>query len=57
MNRLYRQGVRRADLVVLVAAALVAMLVVTVMSASFREVWETVFELARVFAHRLVSLF
>ncbi len=57
VNRLYRQGVRRADLVVLVAAALVAMLVVTVMSASFREVWETVFELARVFAHRLVSLF
>jgi hypothetical protein len=43
--------------VVLVGAALAAMLVATVLSASFREVWETIFELVRVFAHRLVSLF
>jgi uncharacterized membrane-anchored protein len=57
VNRLYRVGVRRADLLVLVAAALVAMLVVTVMSASLRDVWETIFELVRVFVHRLVSLF
>ena len=57
VNRLYRVGVRRADLVVLVAAALVAMVVVTVMSASMRDVWETIFELVRVFVHRLVSLF
>ena len=57
VNRLYRVGVRRADLVVLIAAALVAMVVVTVMSASMRDVWETIFELMRVFVHRLVSLF
>jgi uncharacterized membrane-anchored protein len=57
VNRLYRVGVRRADLVVLVAAALVAMVVVTVLSASMRDVWETIFELVRVFVHRLVSLF
>jgi uncharacterized membrane-anchored protein len=57
VNRLYRVGVRRADLMVLVAAALVAMMVVTVMSASLRDVWETIFELVRVFVHRLVSLF
>jgi uncharacterized membrane-anchored protein len=57
VNRLYRVGVRRADLLVLIAAALVAMLVVTVMSASLRDVWETIFELVRVFLHRLVSLF
>ncbi len=57
VNRLYRVGVRRADLVVLIAAALVAMVVVTVMSASMRDVWETIFELVRVFVHRLVSLF
>src|SRR6266498_1993935 len=43
VNRLYRVGVRRADL--------------TVLSASLRDVWETIFELVRVFAHRLVSLF
>src|SRR6266511_2073349 len=57
VNRLYRQGVRRADLLVLVGAALAAMLVATVLSESFREVWETIFELVRVFVHRLVSLF
>ena len=57
VNRLYRQGVHRTDLLVLVGAALAAMLVATVLSASFREVWETIFELVRVFAHRLVSLF
>jgi uncharacterized membrane-anchored protein len=57
VNRLYRVGVRRADLLVLVAAALVAMLVASVLSASLRDVWETIFELVRVFAHRLVSLF
>jgi uncharacterized membrane-anchored protein len=57
VNRLYRVGVRRADLLVLVAAALVAMLVVSVLSASLRDVWETIFELVRVFAHRLTSLF
>jgi uncharacterized membrane-anchored protein len=57
VNRLYRQGVRRTDLLVLVGAALAAMLVATVLSQSFREVWETIFELMRVFMHRLVSLF
>jgi uncharacterized membrane-anchored protein len=57
VNRLYRQGVHRTDLLVLVGAALAAMLVATVLSTSFREVWETIFELVRVFAHRLVSLF
>lgn len=57
VNRLYRVGVRRADLLILVAAALVAMAVVSVMSASLRDVWETIFELVRVFVHRLVSLF
>jgi uncharacterized membrane-anchored protein len=57
VNRLYRQGVHRTDLLVLVGAALAAMLVATVLSASFRDVWETIFELVRVFIHRLVSLF
>lgn len=57
VNRLYRQGVHRADLLVLVGAALAAMLVTTFLSQSFRDVWETIFELVRVFAHRLVSLF
>jgi uncharacterized membrane-anchored protein len=57
VNRLYRQGVHRTDLLVLVGAALAAMLVATVLSQSFRDVWETIFELVRVFIHRLVSLF
>jgi uncharacterized membrane-anchored protein len=57
VNRLYRQGVHRADLLVLVGAALAAMLVTTVLSQSFRDVWETIFELVRVFAHRLATLF
>jgi uncharacterized membrane-anchored protein len=57
VNRLYRQGVHRTDLLVLVGAALAAMLVATALSQTFREVWETIFELVRVFAHRLVSLF
>ncbi len=61
VNRLYRQGVRRADLLMLVVAALVAMLMVTFVSeparAVWAPVWKDVFELMRIFIDRIVSLF
>jgi uncharacterized membrane-anchored protein len=47
VNRLYRQGVGRGDLVLLVVAALAAVLVITLASASFREVWAGVFQLSK----------
>jgi uncharacterized membrane-anchored protein len=57
VNRLYRQGVRRSDLIVLVAAALAAMLVISLVSEPVRLVWSDLFELLRVFFNRVRSLF
>jgi uncharacterized membrane-anchored protein len=57
VNRLYRQGVRRSDLAFLVVAALVAMLVVSLVSEPVRLVWTDLFELLRVFFNRIRSLF
>jgi uncharacterized membrane-anchored protein len=57
VNRLYRQGVRRSDLGFLVVAALVAMLVVSLVSEPVRLVWGDLFELLRVFLSRIRSLF
>ncbi len=57
VNRLYRQGVRRGDLLLLVAAALVAMLVIALVSEPVRLVWEQALELLKAFFHRLTSLF
>jgi len=57
VNRLYRQGVRRADLIFLVVAALAAMLVISLVSEPVRLVWSDLFELLRVFFNRVRSLF
>jgi uncharacterized membrane-anchored protein len=57
VNRLYRQGVRRSDLGFLVVAALVAMLVVSLVSEPVRLVWGDLFELLRVLLSRIRSLF
>jgi uncharacterized membrane-anchored protein len=57
VNRLYRQGVRRSDLLFLVAAALTAMLVISLVSEPVRLVWTDLFELLRVFFNRIRSLF
>jgi uncharacterized membrane-anchored protein len=57
VNRLYRQGVRRSDLTFLVVAALVAMLVVSLVSEPIRLVWTDLFELLQVFFDRVRSLF
>jgi uncharacterized membrane-anchored protein len=57
VNRLYRQGVRRSDLTFLVVAALVAMLVVSLVSEPIRLVWTDLFELLQVFFDRIRSLF
>ena len=57
VNRLYRQGVRRSDLIFLVCSALVAMLVISLVSEPVRLVWDDLLELLRVFLDRLRSLF
>jgi uncharacterized membrane-anchored protein len=57
VNRLYRQGVRRADLAFLVVAALVAMLVISLVSEPVRLVWNDLLELLRVVLYRIRSLF
>ena len=61
VNRLYRQGVRRGDLLLLVVAALVAMLMMTFVSEPARAVWSLMWkdawELLRIFIDRIVSLF
>jgi uncharacterized membrane-anchored protein len=57
VNRLYRQGVRRSDLMFLVVAALAAMLVISLVSEPVRLVWNDLFELLRVFLNRIRSLF
>jgi uncharacterized membrane-anchored protein len=56
VNRLYRQGVRRSDLLFLVFSALVAMLVISLVSEPVRLVWDDVLELLRVFLSRLQGL-
>jgi uncharacterized membrane-anchored protein len=57
VNRLYRQGVRRADLIVLVVAALAAMLVISLVSEPVRLVWSDLIELLQVFFNQVRSLF
>jgi uncharacterized membrane-anchored protein len=57
VNRLYRQGVRRSDLIFLVVAALAAMLAISLVSEPVRLVWTDLFELLRVFFNRIRSLF
>jgi uncharacterized membrane-anchored protein len=57
VNRLYRQGVRRSDLIFLVVAALAAMLAISLVSEPVRLVWTDLFELLRVFFTRIRSLF
>jgi uncharacterized membrane-anchored protein len=57
VNRLYRQGVRRSDLLFLVAAALAAMLVISLVSEPVRLVWSDLIELLQVFFDRIRSLF
>jgi len=57
VNRLYRQGVRRSDLLLLVAAAMFAMLAISLVSEPVRLVWGQAFELLQAFFDRLTSLF
>jgi uncharacterized membrane-anchored protein len=57
VNRLYRQGVRRSDLIFLVVAALAAMLVISLVAEPVRLVWSDLFELLQVFFNRVRSLF
>jgi uncharacterized membrane-anchored protein len=57
VNRLYRQSVRRRDLLALVAAALVAMLVFSIVSEPLRLFWEDLLYLAKDVAYRVTSLF
>jgi len=57
VNRLYRQGVRRSDLLLLVAAAMFAMLAISLVSEPVRLVWDQAFELLKAFFDRLTSLF
>jgi uncharacterized membrane-anchored protein len=57
VNRLYRQGVRRSDLMFLVVAALAAMLVISIVAEPVRLVWSDLFELLQVFFNRVRSLF
>jgi uncharacterized membrane-anchored protein len=57
VNRLYRQSVRRSDLVALVAAALVAMVVFSVVSEPLRLFWENLFYLFKDLLYRITSLF
>jgi len=57
VNRLYRQGVRRSDLLLLVVSAMAAMLAISLVSESVRLVWQQAFELLKTFIYRLVSFF
>jgi uncharacterized membrane-anchored protein len=57
VNRLYRQSVRRGDLVVLVFAALLAMGVFSIVSEPLRLFWEDLFYLAKDVIYRITSLF
>jgi uncharacterized membrane-anchored protein len=57
VNRLYRQGVRRTDLLLLVVSALVAMLAISLVSEPVRLVWQQTFELLKTFIYRIISFF
>ncbi|HKE99900.1 MAG TPA: putative cytokinetic ring protein SteA [Actinomycetes bacterium] len=57
VNRLYRQGVRRGDLAMLVLAALVAMLVFSLVSEPLRLFWKDLFYLGKDVLYRITSLF
>jgi uncharacterized membrane-anchored protein len=57
VNRLYRQGVRRTDLFLLVVSALVAMLAISLVSEPVRLVWQQTFELLKTFIYRIISFF
>jgi uncharacterized membrane-anchored protein len=57
VNRLYRQGVRRTDLLLLVVSALVAMLAISLVSEPVRLVWQQAFELLKTFIYRIISFF
>jgi uncharacterized membrane-anchored protein len=57
VNRLYRQSVRRVDLLMLVLAALVAMLVFSVVSEPLRLFWGDLFYLGKDLLYRVTSLF
>jgi uncharacterized membrane-anchored protein len=57
VNRLYRQSVRRGDLLVLVFAALVAMFVFSLVSEPLRLFWEDLFYLLKDVVYRITSLF
>jgi uncharacterized membrane-anchored protein len=56
VNRLYRQSVRRGDLLMLVGAALFAMLVFSLVSAPLRLFWQDLFYLGKDLVYRLTSL-
>jgi uncharacterized membrane-anchored protein len=57
VNRLYRQSVRRGDLLALVLAALIAMFVFSIVSEPLRLFWEDLFYLAKDVIYRITSLF
>ena len=57
VNRLYRQGVRRTDLLLLVVSALVAMLAISLVSEPVRLVWQQTFELLKTLIYRIISFF
>jgi uncharacterized membrane-anchored protein len=57
VNRLYRQSVRRGDLAMLVLAALVAMLVFSLVSEPLRLFWKDLFYLGKDVLYRIMSLF
>ena len=48
VNRLYRERVRRSDLVLLVVSAMLAMLAISLVSDPLRLFWESLWELAKV---------
>jgi uncharacterized membrane-anchored protein len=56
VNRLYRQSVRRGDLLLLVLSALVAMLVFSVVSEPLRLFWEDLLYLGKDVLYRITSL-
>jgi uncharacterized membrane-anchored protein len=57
VNRLYRQSVRRGDLLALLLAACVAMLVFSLVSEPLRLFWEDLFYLGKDVLYRITSLF
>jgi uncharacterized membrane-anchored protein len=57
VNRLYRQSVRRVDLLMLVLAALVAMLVFSLVSEPLRLFWEDLLYLGKDLVYRVTSWF